>query len=399
MKKVINIKKLFKLLKSSKTESSFIVNLRKNLVTHMESHPFDEKAVKRERLLNKERSNIFNIFKIKTMPIIPILLIIALLGGGTVGTVAASQGSLPGDILYPVKILSEDAQVSLSFNEENKNQLRIKFAQKRMEEINKLIEASQNATSGELTEKMDKALDNFNKNIEKAAENSQKLRAQKETVKSLESNAELLNALSVYKAELEQNREKVKEQNRERIDNALEKIKDLEDEKETESDEIDEDEKDEVASSTLQVAAQNKIDSVQNKIDQAAKFIEVEAQKVEPALLEKANLKLQEAKNKLEEARKLYQESKYEDSFRASQVAMRLAIFAKSLTNIKIITNLEKIEIINDRIQHFEEKIQEQGFEGDNSNSGEENNKYNNNKENGKEEGNASRIQRNRINS
>jgi len=78
---------------------------------------------------------------------------------------------------------------------------------------------------------------------------------------------------------------------------------------------------------------------------------------------------------------------------------MRLAIFAKSLTNIKIITNLEKIEIINDRIQHFEEKIQEQGFEGDNSNSGEENNKYNNNKENGKEEGNASRIQRNRNNS
>src|SRR3989344_9304006 len=62
--------------------------------------------------LNVEQISIFQkiLLKQKTM-IIPIILIMALMGGGA-GATYASQSSLPGEILYPVKIASEKMQTA-----------------------------------------------------------------------------------------------------------------------------------------------------------------------------------------------------------------------------------------------------------------------------------------------
>src|SRR3989344_3605876 len=66
--------------------------------------------------LNVEQISIFQkiLLKQKTM-IIPIILIIALMGGG--GATYASQSSLPGEILYPIKIASEKVQTTLTIND------------------------------------------------------------------------------------------------------------------------------------------------------------------------------------------------------------------------------------------------------------------------------------------
>ena len=68
-----------------------------------------------------------------------ILLALAVSFGGAGATVYAAQAALPGDVLYPVKIGLEDAQVALSANEATGARLSLDFAERRMEETMALI--------------------------------------------------------------------------------------------------------------------------------------------------------------------------------------------------------------------------------------------------------------------
>ena len=60
-----------------------------------------------------------------------VFLCVVLLGWGTV---AASTGALPGDMLYPVKLLTERAQFFLTVNTEARAELRIVFSGERLKE-------------------------------------------------------------------------------------------------------------------------------------------------------------------------------------------------------------------------------------------------------------------------
>ncbi len=62
------------------------------------------------------------------------LIVLSLMTGGTV---ALAQNSLPGDVLYPVKLLSEDIRLSLSGQDAL---LKEKFIQERLKEISRLLE-------------------------------------------------------------------------------------------------------------------------------------------------------------------------------------------------------------------------------------------------------------------
>jgi hypothetical protein len=67
--------------------------------------------------------------------------VLALVAAGG-GTVAAASGSLPGDVLYPVKTATEKVERFLSFGDEAKASFHIKMAERRLEEIESLIEKS-----------------------------------------------------------------------------------------------------------------------------------------------------------------------------------------------------------------------------------------------------------------
>jgi hypothetical protein len=66
-----------------------------------------------------------------------VLALLILFGGGTL-TVYASQGSLPGDRLYPVKTLSEDTLLSLTASPDKRVSLNLEFADRRLAEMAKL---------------------------------------------------------------------------------------------------------------------------------------------------------------------------------------------------------------------------------------------------------------------
>lgn len=65
-------------------------------------------------------------------------LIVIMLASGA-ATVAAAGGALPGEALYPVKRAAEQARLSTEFSQPAKVQLHVQHAERRAEEINKLV--------------------------------------------------------------------------------------------------------------------------------------------------------------------------------------------------------------------------------------------------------------------
>mgnify|MGYP001132263496 CR=1 FL=1 len=72
--------------------------------------------------------------------IIAVLVIVVIaLFGGTSATVLASQNSIPGDTLYPIKTTLERTRLSLARSTDARVELQLEFAEQRVDEIESLI--------------------------------------------------------------------------------------------------------------------------------------------------------------------------------------------------------------------------------------------------------------------
>lgn len=63
----------------------------------------------------------------------------AMLFGGTGISVAAAQASYPGELLYPVKLISEEIQIKLCEGHQSQLKLALMFTQRRFEEIHAIL--------------------------------------------------------------------------------------------------------------------------------------------------------------------------------------------------------------------------------------------------------------------
>ncbi len=86
--------------------------------------------------------------------VLVVVILMSMLAGGTA---YAAQGSLPGDVLYPVKIGTEDARLLIANDSSAKAELNLEFAQKRLVEMNKLANRE--------LEKAELAVDGYNGNL------------------------------------------------------------------------------------------------------------------------------------------------------------------------------------------------------------------------------------------
>ena len=77
---------------------------------------------------------------------------------GSAGVTFASQSSIPGQTLYPVKRFSEEAVIFVKFNQKEKDKARMELTTKRADEVNKLVM--------ENPEKAEAALDEYENQIE-----------------------------------------------------------------------------------------------------------------------------------------------------------------------------------------------------------------------------------------
>lgn len=116
-------------------------------------------------------------------PAVVMLLIFATFLGSSL-TLNAAFYSLPGAPLYRVKIALEKTQLALVPGEKEKIELKIEFAQKRFDELNKIARQADVAPA-EKTQQIKEAVAEFKTNVAAVSSHLNKI---KETIKQLEEN-------------------------------------------------------------------------------------------------------------------------------------------------------------------------------------------------------------------
>jgi hypothetical protein len=94
-------------------------------------------------------------------PMWAVFFVVVVIGGGIFG-VQASNYSNPGDSLYIAKIISNKAKLAITFDEEKKTKMRIRFASDHAKDITKFLAESDPKEETKETEKLSK---NFKEQI------------------------------------------------------------------------------------------------------------------------------------------------------------------------------------------------------------------------------------------
>lgn len=112
--------------------------VRNNLVNFIDKNPVRNTNDGRLQYTKAVKSPFNNLFLLLTnYKIMPLALIALLFVGG--GVSFAAQGSLPGDVLYPIKVnINEKVETVLNVSSEAKAGLEVRLAERRLEEAEKL---------------------------------------------------------------------------------------------------------------------------------------------------------------------------------------------------------------------------------------------------------------------
>lgn len=108
-----------------------------------EVHQFATEAVSPEPVLRRRTWKAFlpiNLTGGSMAAIAKVLVAVVLMLGAAVGAVSATQESLPGSLLYPVKVQYEDWQLAAVQDSESKAGLSLAYAQNRIGEAERLVE-------------------------------------------------------------------------------------------------------------------------------------------------------------------------------------------------------------------------------------------------------------------
>jgi hypothetical protein len=107
-----------------------------SLKAHAASRPFSgDNALKAQTPERRRKMKLFLAYKI-LMAVIAVVMGTTAAGGGVV---FASADSLPGDALYPVKVIVEDTRLALTADPDAQVELTLAFAAERVEEMQRLM--------------------------------------------------------------------------------------------------------------------------------------------------------------------------------------------------------------------------------------------------------------------
>jgi len=269
-----------------------------------------------------EQRSIF--YAIKRMPAFAVIALIALLGGGTS---FAAQGSLPGDVLYPVKIgVNEKVAGSFMLNETARANWEAYLAEVRLTEAQKL--ALENRLSAELAARLE---DNFEKFAERVENRIEKLESKDIRVAAdLASRFEA--ALKAHQAIIMS----LKSTTTVDVDDEAAKVKKIRERIEDEIESRGE------SGPEVKAAAEGKIGAASSSIASAQAYIELKSNRLSTSTLAAANTKLTESKNLLAAAQTKLNAGAYAEAFITAQKALRTSKEAKFMAE----TNLEfKLEL------------------------------------------------------
>lgn len=270
-----------------------------------------------------------------------IAAVLLVLGGGAS---YAAENSLPGDLLYPVKVtVNENVRTALSLSETGKVKWEAKVAERRLEE------AEQLAVQGKLSEDMVSELEEkFDKQSEKVQKRLARL-LKKGALSSealIELNSNFQASLEAHNSILLRLREQDGESEKARYTNLLKLLADnvsstararLKIEHDFDDDEFTSSTTSTVtvASTSLFVnAAMGKKTAAENKLREVKQFYQAKSTSLDAALKAKVNAKLAEADKIMVEGDAKLAARKYGEAFAKYQEAARKAQEAKLLIDI-----------------------------------------------------------------
>lgn len=91
--------------------------------------------------------------RIFSQPAFAVFLVIFLIASGALASAKIAQKSTPGDSLYIARVISEGAQLAITFNDTQKTKLNIKFANDRAKDITQTLKESEFKSEKEIAQK------------------------------------------------------------------------------------------------------------------------------------------------------------------------------------------------------------------------------------------------------
>jgi len=163
----------------------------------------------------------FKFHRVVRMGVI-VCLVLGVVFGGSIFTVSAARNSLPGDLLYNVKIAKEKVHIAITPQPEVKVKLKLSFAENRLKEANELV----NKIKDKDGQKIAQTMENFQKEIEEAEKYLAELKKkakEEEKVKIKETVKEINLKTKKYEVVLTQLKEKpfLEEDVVDKVDTAL----------------------------------------------------------------------------------------------------------------------------------------------------------------------------------
>lgn len=320
--------------------------MRANLELFMAKYPV--RKVDDTRLLLQERSEMSTFagwFTLKPLisklqPMV-IALIIALLVGG--GTSFAAQGTLPGDILYPIKVsVNEEVRGWIAISDEAQAKWDARRAEKRLEEAEEL------AAQGRLDAQTSADIESrFEGHAEAFGRQAEKIEAKQKTSVALEVHSNFEASLKAHEQILAQIVAK-KESTRAEIQPILVKTR-VQQNLEAKARSDNEAKVSAEAGVEFQAAAEGKLKAAENKIAEVRGFISRIKTSVSANVTAEAEAKLEAAEEVVARGKVRMEAKAYGEAFTNFQEAIRVAqeaqLVAKTENELKIEIDAPSVNI------------------------------------------------------
>ena len=157
-----------------KPTRQFKIKARVQLMEYIQDNKIKEKS--RDSLLQRNIRELWSGRWLKTATITAAILLV--LSTITTTTTYAANNSLPGDILYPLKIAIENTRSRLTFDNKINTELELSFASRRLQEIEALVNKNINHIS--------LANNGYERNINNAVTEAEKIEGKDDLIDELE---------------------------------------------------------------------------------------------------------------------------------------------------------------------------------------------------------------------
>lgn len=125
----------------TKPDASWVLSTRSTLLMQarnsMPIAAVEKRSIVREWI--KFFAPIFAVNKWVRTPVVAVTAILLAIFGGSLLSVSAAEKSLPGDLLYSVKLATEQARLAMAKNPQDKVMLKTEFTERRVDEMKKVI--------------------------------------------------------------------------------------------------------------------------------------------------------------------------------------------------------------------------------------------------------------------